>query len=278
MSDATGAASMLGEVLEPVRADPAAAGLLFDIDGTLAPIVADPEDAAVPEATRDVLRALVGRYALVACVTGRRALEARWMVGADELTYSGNHGLELLRPGETEPELDSSIAQDARRARDFVLDLDAEEVSAAGLRLESKGPIQAIHWRGAADEKAAERQARRIAGFAARAGLIPHWGRKVLEIRPHEGIDKGTAVERLLADRDARAALFAGDDRGDIAAFDALGHLVDAGVLASAVRIAVSSDEGPRELAERADAVVDGPEAFREVLKLLADPPTDAGD
>src|SRR5215216_2905958 len=141
VSDATGATSRLAGLLEPVRADPTAAALLFDIDGTLAPIVSDPEDAAVPIPTRDILRALAARYALVACVTGRRALEARWIVGADELVYSGNHGLELLRPGETEPELDPSVAQDARRARDFVLDLDAEDFSAAGLRLESKGPI-----------------------------------------------------------------------------------------------------------------------------------------
>jgi trehalose 6-phosphate phosphatase len=272
VSDATGAESRLAELLVPVRADPSATALLFDIDGTLAPIVDDPEDAAVPEATRDVLRSLASRYALLACVTGRRALEARWIVGVEELVYSGNHGLELLRPGATEPELDPAVAEDARRARDFVLDLDAEDVSAAGLRLESKGPIQAIHWRGAPDEAAAERQARRIGGFAEHAGLAPHWGRKVLEIRPVGDIDKGTAVEHLLSGTDVSAALFAGDDRGDLAAFDALGRLGAAGRLDSAVRIGIASDEGPPELAERADVVVEGPEGFLEVLRMLLEP------
>ena len=271
MSDANGAASRLVELIAPLRAAPAESALLFDIDGTLAPIVPDPEDAAVPAATRDVLRALAGRYELVACVTGRRALEARWIVGVEELVYSGNHGFELLRPGATEPDLDSSVAPDARRAREFVLDLAAEDVSAAGLRLESKGPIQALHWRGAVDEGAAEQLAQRIASSAQGAGLAPHWGRKVLEIRPVAGIDKGTAVERLLGERDARIALFGGDDRGDLAAFDALDRLVESGTLTSAVRIGVASDEGPRELAERADGVVDGPGGFLEVLNLLAD-------
>jgi trehalose 6-phosphate phosphatase len=270
VSDATGAASRLDQLLEPVRADPGAAALLFDIDGTLAPIVPDPEDAAVPASTRDLLRALAGRYALVACVTGRRALEARSIVGADELTYSGNHGLELLPPGAAEPELDPAVAQDARRARDFVLDLDAEDVSAAGLRLESKGPIQALHWRGAADEDAAQQRAERIASAAEAAGLAPRWGRKVLEIRPVGGIDKGTAVERLLGDHRARIGLFGGDDRGDIAAFEALDRLVAAGTLDSAVRIGVASAEGPPDLAERTDAVVDGPEGFARVLEALA--------
>jgi trehalose 6-phosphate phosphatase len=272
VSDATGAASRIAELVEPIRANPGAAALFFDIDGTLAPIVPDPEDAAVPEPTREVLRALVPRYGLVACVTGRRALDARWIVGTDELVYSGNHGLELLRPGAKEPDLDPSVMRDARRVREFVLDLDAEDISAAGLRLESKGPIQALHWRGAADEGAAERLARRIAGSAESAGLARHWGRKVLEIRPVAGIDKGTAVERLLGETDVRVALFGGDDRGDLAAFGALDRLVDAGRLATAVRIAVASDEGPRELAERGDAVVGGPEGFLEVLNLLAEP------
>jgi trehalose 6-phosphate phosphatase len=224
---------------------------------------------------RDVLRQLAAAYGLVACVTGRRALEARWIVGVEEVAYSGNHGLELLRPGATEADLDPSVAHDARRARDFVGELDADDVSAAGLRLESKGPIQALHWRGATDEAAAEQLAERIAGSAEGVGLVPHWGRKVLEIRPAAGIDKGTAVERLLGERGARVALFGGDDRGDLAAFDALGRLVEVGSLSAAVRIAVASEEGPPELTERADAVVEGPEGFLEVMRLLAEP---AGD
>lgn len=272
MSDATGAASRLVELLDPLRGAPAESALLFDIDGTLAPIVPDPEDAAVPAGTRDLLRALAGRFGLVACVTGRRALEARGIVGVEELVYSGNHGLELLRPGATEPELDASVAEAPTRAREFVLDLDAEDVSAAGLRLESKGPIQALHWRGAADEAAAEQFAQRIASSAKAAGLVPHWGRKVLEIRPVAGIDKGTAVELLLAGSGVRLALFGGDDRGDLAAFDALTRLVETGELATAARIGVASAEGPRELAEHADTVVDGPEGFREVLRILAGP------
>jgi trehalose 6-phosphate phosphatase len=272
VTDFPGVTPRMAELLLPVRRSPSGSALLFDIDGTLAPIVPDPEDAAVPGETRGVLRELASRYALVACVTGRRALEARWIVGADELVYSGNHGLESLRPGAAEPELDPSVAQSARRARDFVGDLDADDVSGMGLRLESKGPIQALHWRGAADEAAAEQLAQRIAASAQGAGLVPHWGRKVLEIRPVDGIDKGTAVELLLRERKVRCALFGGDDRGDLAAFDALGRLVEDGRLDRAVRIAVASNESPPELAERADAVVDGPEGFREVLRALATP------
>ncbi|HKH14665.1 MAG TPA: trehalose-phosphatase [Solirubrobacterales bacterium] len=279
MTDASSVTPDVAELIEPLRADPGASALLCDIDGTLAPIVPDPEDAAVPEETREVLRQLVGRYALVACVTGRRALEARWIVGVEELVYSGNHGLELLRPRATDPELDPAIADDARRARDFVLDLDAADVSAAGLRLESKGPIQAIHWRGAEDEAAAKRQAELIAGTARTAGLVPHWGRKVLEVRPVADIDKGTAVERLLSEHAVQLALFGGDDRGDLDAFALLERLADSGRLRAAACVGVASEEAPPELAERADAVVDGPDGFLDVLRALAGPAeTASGD
>jgi len=277
VSDATGASARLGEILAPMRTAPPESAVLLDIDGTLAPIVPDPEEAAVPAETRDILRVLAARYALVACITGRRALEARWIVGVEELVYSGNHGLELLHPGAAEPDLDPAVVPDVRRARDFVLELDAEDVSAAGVRLESKGPIQALHWRGTHDEPGARHLAERIAASAEGAGLFPHWGRKVLEIRPRRDIDKGTAVARLLDGPDLRNALYGGDDWGDLAAFDALDRLVETGSLGAAVRIAVASDEGPPQLAERADAVVDGPEGFLEAMRLLAETSRTAG-
>ena len=73
-------------ILEPLRAEPRRAALLFDVDGTLAPIVDDPASASVPAPTAEVLAELAGRYRLVACVTGRPALAARAMVGLAELT------------------------------------------------------------------------------------------------------------------------------------------------------------------------------------------------
>lgn len=270
MSGAPGVNARIAELLEPLCAEPGSSAVLCDIDGTLAPIVSDPEDAAVPEETREVLRNLARRYALVACISGRRALEARWIVGVEELVYSGNHGLELLAPGAEQPELDPAVAAGARRARDFVLDLDADQVSAAQLRLENKGPIQALHWREAGDQEAAREGAERIARDAQTAGLVPHWGRKVLEIRPVAEIDKGTAVERLLGERSIELAMFGGDDRGDLDAFAALRAMADAGRLRVAVCMGVASAEAPPELAERADATVGGPSGFLEALRALA--------
>ena len=97
------------EALAPLRADPERAAVLTDIDGTLAPIVERPELAAVPDGARAVLAELSGRFGIVGCVSGRRAAEARDLVGVEGIAYAGNHGLELLLPGDSEPRLDPSL-------------------------------------------------------------------------------------------------------------------------------------------------------------------------
>jgi trehalose 6-phosphate phosphatase len=87
----------------------------------------------------------------------------------------------------------------------------------------------------------------------------------VLEIRPPVPADKGTAVRTLLERSGARGGLYAGDDTTDL---DAFVGLVTAG-LDHAVRVAVTSEEGPVELAGAADLVVNGPAEMAELLRLL---------
>jgi len=256
-------------IIEPLRADPGRAAILCDIDGTLAPIVDDPARAAVPEPTRAVLRSLAGRYRLVACVSGRRASAARRIVGVEELTYLGNHGLERLEPGEVEPRLAPELGHRGAAASGFVSRLDPLDLHGCGLHLEDKGPIQAIHWRTAPDHELAEGRARELAAFAAEQGLKPHFGRMVLELRPVDEIHKGTAVRSLLGDADVHAALFGGDDTTDLDAFAALEGMAGAGELETAIRVAVASAEGPEELQRRADLVVDGPDGFLDLLRAL---------
>ena len=259
-------------LLAPLRDSPRSTAILCDVDGTLAPIVADPHAAAVPAAARAVLRGLARRYGLVACVTGRRANQARRMVGLDELVYAGNHGLELLRPGQREPEHDPAIEGRAGAAAAFVARLDWRRLEARGLRLEDKGPIQAIHWRGAVDETVAEGVARDLAELVAEEGLVPHFGRRVLEVRPVREVHKGIAVERLVVEAGARCAMFGGDDRTDLDGFSALRALRDAGRLEAAVCVGVDSDEAPPELVGASDLVVTGTGGYLDLLRELDRP------
>ncbi len=256
--------------LESFRAEPQRAAILTDVDGTLAPIAERAEEVAVPAAAREALAALAERYGLVGCVSGRQALEARRLVGLDQVAYAGNHGLELLLPGEEAPSPDPSLAGRESEAAEFLAGLDAAALTATGLRSEDKGAIQALHWRGAADEDAASARAHEIAVAAGQAGLDPHWGRKVLELRPVGGGGKDAAVSALLAADGLDRAVYAGDDRTDLDAFRRLQQLGEDGELAAVVRVGVLSPEGPAELREESDVTVDGPEGWLAILEWLA--------
>lgn len=257
--------------LAPLRREPERSAILTDVDGTLAPIVERASEAAVPAAAREALAALSERYALVGCISGRQAAEARRLVGLDTLAYAGNHGLELLLPGADTVQPDPSVAGRETEAAEFLAAVDGDRL-AVGLRQEDKGPIQALHWRGSEDEAAAEARAHEIANEAGKAGLEPRWGRKVLELRPKGGGGKDSAVASLLADARLGRAIYAGDDRTDLDAFRRLRELQEEGQLSGAVCVGVLSAEAPPELAEESDVTVDGVEGWLAILEWLAEP------
>ena len=234
-----------GDLLARLAGAPEAAALLFDVDGVLAPIVERPEDARVPDETRHELQRLADRYALVACISGRASDDARRVVGLDELVYVGEHGLEL------EPE-----------AAAWSEVLDRYE-GAPGWPRERKRLTLSLHYRLAPDRAAAQASLREVARRARLDGLVPSWGRLVLELRPPVDAHKGTAVAGLLADRGLGRALYAGDDTTDLDAFRALE------VLELGIRVAVASTEGPPELVSAADLVVADPAEFRALLERL---------
>lgn len=263
------AAAALTELLAPLRSDPGRAAVLLDVDGTLAPITRHAEDAAVPETTRTRLSDVARTYCVVACVSGRRATEARRIVSIGRLSYIGNHGIEFLRPAAREPELDPAMRDWARRVQAFAREADTPALSRVRVRLEDKDAIAGFHWRGAPDEPAAEAAVRAIAQRAHDAGLGTHWGRKVLEVRPAVPFDKGAGIERLLDGTGVRTAVYAGDDATDLDAFAALDRMSADGRLDAAVRVGVRSDEGPPALADAADVMVDGTTGVNLLLDAL---------
>ena len=260
------------EALRPLTDDPQRAAIFLDIDGVLAPIVERAEDSQVPERSSRLIAAIGRRYGCVACISGRAAAEARRLVGVGGITYAGSHGVELLDPNASEPHMAPAVADKAEMVRSFAERRSGDrDLRTLRVRVEDKGAIFAFHWRGAPDEDAAQRRVRSLAEDAVGAGLYVHWGRKVLELRPPVPIDKGQAVLALARRHGARAGLFAGDDTTDLDGFAALDSLLDDGRLSAAIRVGVRSDEGPREIVERADLVVDGVEGFAQVLSALAE-------
>ena len=237
---------VVGTLLERLAEDPEAAAVLLDVDGTLAPIAAVPELAAVPESTQAELRRLAGTYGLVACVSGRTAADAARVVGVDGIRYVGEHGLDL------HPE----AARWTARLAEFAATVDWPTEPGKRLTL-------SFHYRRADDQEAAEAYLREVAERALEEGLRPRWGRKVLEIRPPIAADKGTAVRRLLDEAELDRALYAGDDATDLDAFRGLDGLE------VAVRVAVVSEEAPTDLGRAADIRVGGPDELLELLRQL---------
>lgn len=255
-------------MLAPLRADPRRSGLFIDFDGTLAPIVARPEQARPWPGAPELLARLAERFAVVAVVSGRAA---RDLIGSlpPSVEVFGLHGAEHGRAGRVE------LAAEAARFAPLMAAVLAEaraEVARLGLRgalVEDKGVIVALHYR-AAEERAAaaEALARLAAELAERHGLTTAPGRMVIELRPPVRFSKADAVAATARQRALRAVAFAGDDTVDLPAFDALDSLAAGGV--AAVKIAVASAETPPELLARADAVVDGPEGLVTLLGSLA--------
>jgi trehalose 6-phosphate phosphatase len=240
--------------LQPFTRDPAHAAILLDFDGTLADIVARPELAEPAEGARDAVGELVARYGLVAVVSGRPTDDVRALLGVDGVTYAGHYGA-----GSAGDDLSAGVASDAHAASGFV----------PGAWVEDKGSSVAVHYRQAAEPKwARDTLLASLRGVADERGLELIEGKMVLELVPRDRPRKGSAVQRLVRDAGARAALFAGDDLADVEAFEALDRLARDGV--AAVKVAVRGAEEWPDLLRAADIVVEGPRGLIALLRELA--------
>ncbi|MET9441531.1 trehalose-phosphatase [Streptomyces sp. NPDC006610] len=258
--------------LDALLARPGKAVIALDFDGTLAPIVPDPEQARAHPGAVSALAALAPEVAAVAVITGRPAgVAVRYggfagVPGLEHLVVLGHYGAERWDAvsGEVSAPAPHPGVAAVRAELPGVLD----GVGAwQGTWVEEKGRALAVHTRRAADPQAAFEALREpLADLATRHGLIVEPGRMVLELRP-PGVDKGVALSEYLRDTGAESVLYAGDDLGDLPAFAAVDKLRGEGV--PGVLVCSGSDE-VTELRERADLVVDGPEGVVGLLGALA--------
>lgn len=241
--------------------DPGRSALFCDYDGTLAPIVDDP-DAALPlPGISDCLRRVARRLGLVAVVSGRPLEWLRRHLGdADDVEYAGQYGLERMHAG-TVVEVPDGARWRAAIERAAAA---AEAELPPAVLVERKSLSLTLHARTAPEQEGTIQ--RWAEARAAGDGLAVHRARRSVELRPPLALDKGTVVSEL--GRGYDVVCFIGDDRGDLAAFDALRRLADDG--ARAVAIAVTSDESPPELLEAADVLVEGPAQVADFLRRLA--------
>ncbi len=255
--------------LDPLRDDPGSSAILLDLDGTLAPIIPQPDGVAIPDDIREVLPTLRDRYGVVAFISGRSLHDLRRIVGMDGVIYSGNHGQQIIgRDGEPmpTPPVDLSALQEfAARWCDRTLDR-------LGIWLENKEQTLTFHYRNAADPDAAELYlAREVATAGADAGLRVAPGRMSLEVHPGGSTSKGTAARAILdAHPRIRRVVSLGDDRTDVDVWRLLDELTSNGSLEVGVSVGVMSDETPDVVRENADVAVNGVPGSAGVLRHLA--------
>lgn len=258
--------------LEAIIARPARAVLAFDFDGTLAPIVPDPEQARAHPDAVPALAALAPKVASVAVVTGRPAGVAvrhggfAGVPGLEHLVVLGHYGAErwdAVTGTVQAPAPHPGVAEARAELPGFLDSIGAWQ----GTWIEEKGRAVAVHTRRAQDPQAAFEALREpLAELATRHGLIVESGRMVLELRP-PGMDKGVALGEYVRDVGAESVMYCGDDLGDLPAFAAVDKLRSDGIPGLLV---CSGSNEVTELSDRADLVVDGPEGVVHLLAALA--------
>jgi trehalose 6-phosphate phosphatase len=244
--------------------------LCLDFDGTLSPIVDDPEAARPLPGVVELLGPLAARFA-VALISGRPADYLAEHANAPGVRYLGLYGLQEIRHGQirVDPRLEAARPAVLAAHQDL---RDSAAIRDSGAWLEDKRYAVAVHtrrvagpdrWAGPIDQTAHQ--------IADRHGLEVVPGKLVWELRPAVRSDKGDAVRKVIAETGARSVVVAGDDLGDLPAFAAAAQLAAEG--GDALRVAVRSTEAPPALLADADLVVDGPPGLRELLERLAAPP-----
>jgi trehalose 6-phosphate phosphatase len=247
----------------------------LDFDGTLSPIVDDPERAVIHPEAAEVLTELADVVAAIAVITGRPARQALALGDLDEVGGRiGEDGKELHIFGQYGNERWSSTQRrivsprPPRGLSSFLRALPGllRRHDAADAFVERKGLAVAVHTRRLDDPVGAfERLLPPLRELAGKHDLMVEPGRQVVEVRA-PGMDKGRVVRTLVEEVPAGGFLFAGDDLGDVDAFEAVAALREGGM--PTLLVCSGSDE-QSALAELADVVVDGPEGVLGLLRRL---------
>lgn len=236
------------DALARLRSSPATTAIFLDFDGTLAPIVADAENARPLPGVPELLLRLEATFGVLAIVSGRPVAFLATHLPAS-LELHGLYGLEASVGGVPAQHPDALAW---RTVVDEVV-AGARTDGPMGVDVENKGLSLTLHFRRRPD--LAETALAWATDAAERSGLELRTAKMSLELHPAVAVDKGTVVEARAAGM--TAACYIGDDRGDLPAFAALDRLAAAGL--AAVKVAVRTPDADPELLAEADEKVVGP-------------------
>ena len=248
-----------------VRAEPW--GLFTDIDGTISEMVGRPEAATVRAGCVHALSTLAHQMAVVAVVTGRDVESARRMVGIDNITYFGNHGMERWEDGTLE------VASEARPYLPRLQRVSTalgQRLNMPGVVLEDKVAGVSVHYRLAEEPDAARSLIlSTVEAVDTEGWLDVREGKMIVELRLPVAINKGTPVQSIVREKQLRGAIILGDDTTDVDAFRAARRLQESGDF-TGVSIAVVGEETPGAVVNEASYTLPGTLAVEGFLVWLS--------
>ncbi len=255
-------------------------GLVFDIDGTLSPIVPTPDAATLYPGVADLL-AKAHTRAQVAIMTGRAVDDGAAMVNVEGLTYIGTHGLEWSAglPATHEVQLEPA-ALPYVEAGQQLLDLAEQHfsngagpegaVGAGGIIVQRKRVGGSLHYRLASHPEQARQQIFALLEEPARRlHMRLGEGKSVVEVLAPLAINKGYALRRYVEMYKLRGIVFAGDDRTDLDAVMEIVRLRQEGY--GAFSIVVRHHDTLPELLAHADYIVDEVEGMAHLLAEMVE-------
>jgi trehalose 6-phosphate phosphatase len=256
------------------------AGLFTDFDGTLSPVAPTPDTAVAAPGVPQTLEELTRHIALVGIVTGRGVDDAMSRIVAPDLLYVGNHGLEWFENDEhhVHPaglEAESGLPD---ALRDIEQRLKAR-ISTEGAIFENKRYSGSIHYRLTQEPgKTGEILDEIVRDVAAEYGFWASSGKMVIELRPGAEVNKGSAVRRIVTERNLGSAAFLGDDVTDADAFVVLKELrAERGIKTCSVGV-LTLDTDQRVI-DNSDYLLDGvDEVVAMLLELTKRLPVDTAE
>lgn len=243
-------------------------GLITDIDGTISHIAPRQEDARISEQCRKSLVKLTSHLHLLAFITGRSSTNAKDMIGIQNALYLGNHGLDRFygKTIETDQRCEQFIPYMQMLLRQLGPTLNTN-----GVVIEDKGVSVGIHYR-QCDEPAVARKhiLDTLYQITDLEAITITEGKKIVEIRPNIGTNKGTSLKRLMEEFDLRGILYLGDDIADVEAFKTLRRLTMPNTGNIGLAIGVLGDESVDGLDQEADMLLTGVEETEQLLESIA--------
>ncbi|MGC9517788.1 MAG: trehalose-phosphatase [Methanomicrobiales archaeon] len=243
--------------------------IVTDIDGTISKIAPTPDSAFVDPLIRKFLFKLVGKFKLVAAVSGRCVEDARQMLAIDGILYVGNHGLEYLKDGERyiEPE----VVEILPYLNEVAQKIQQEELSEIpGIIFEEKGVCFSIHYRQCKDSEKTKKMILDCLKNLESKDMKVTQGRRLVEIRPPVAYNKGSILEKIIVDNNLKKVIYLGDDITDVDAFDKIKEMVSLNKIKGA-SIAVESEEVPEYVMDRADYLVNNVDQVGRFFQWLTE-------